>query len=49
MNEKNPDPSKTSTKLSLAELLARSMEDDELVETKVEQERWDEDEGCFGG
>jgi hypothetical protein len=32
MNEKNPDPAKTSTKLSLAELLARSMEDDELVE-----------------
>ena len=49
MNEKNPDPSKTSVKLSLAELLARSMEDDELVETTVEQERWDEDEGSFGG
>jgi hypothetical protein len=49
MNEKNPDPSKTSTKLSLAELLARSLEDDELVDNAVEQERWDEDEGSFGG
>lgn len=49
MNEKNADPSKGSAKLSLAELLARSMEDDELVENTVEQERWDEDEGSFGG
>lgn len=48
MNEKNPDPSKTGVRLSLAELLARSMEDDEVVEA-VEQERWDEDEGYSGG
>lgn len=49
MNEKNPDPSKTSTKLSLAELLARSLEDDFVEETQEEKERWDEDEGSFGG
>lgn len=54
MNDKNLDPTKTSTKLTLAELLARSMEQDELVlaqqPTKGEdRERWDEDEGSFGG
>lgn len=51
MNEKNPDPTKTSTKLSLAELLSRSMEEDELLlhAAEEERERWDEDEGCFGG
>jgi hypothetical protein len=48
MNEKNPDPAKTSTKLSLAELLARSM-DDEVEETQEERERWDDDEDSFGG
>lgn len=51
MNENNPDLAKTSTKLSLAELLAKSMEDDIVPEPENgrDRERWDEDEGCFGG
>lgn len=52
MNEKSmPDPAKTSTKLSLAELLAKSMEDDAMPEPDHarDRERWDEDEGAFGG
>ena len=51
MNEKNPDPSKTSVKLSLAELLAKSMDEDAVAESDHarDRERWDEDEGSFGG
>ena len=52
MNEKNPDPAKISTKLSLAELLAKSMEDDDVIpppDHARDRERWDEDEGSFGG
>jgi hypothetical protein len=37
--------------LSLAELLLRSMDDEEplLAAEPEDRERWDEDEGCFGG
>ena len=51
MNEKNPDPAKTSTKLSLAELLAKAMDDDVIAEADHvrDRERYDEDEGSFGG
>lgn len=50
-NEKKLDVFITSARLSLAELLAKSMEDDLVVESDHarERERWDEDEGSFGG
>ena len=43
--------SATTGRLSLAELLTRSMEQDglDLDDKPVDRERWDEDEGSFGG
>lgn len=51
MNEKKPDLAKISPKLSLAELLAKSMDEDAVAEPDHarDRERWDEDEGSFGG
>jgi hypothetical protein len=45
-------PSDSQKKLRLAELLARSMEDDAIIDNTVpdlDRERWDDDEGSFGG
>jgi hypothetical protein len=40
----------TQKRLSLADLLARSMEEDAVtLEDPTDQERWDDDEGSFGG
>jgi hypothetical protein len=49
MNKNDPLP--LQAKLSLAELLAQSMEHDALPEPDEahDRERWDEDEGSFGG
>ncbi len=51
-NQKAPPPAATDSqkKLRLAELLARSMEDDAItLEEPSDRERWDDDEGSFGG
>lgn len=49
MNENTPLP--LQVKLSLAELLAQAMEHDGVPDTDEahDRERWDEDEGSFGG
>lgn len=47
-NDNEPKP-----KLSLGELLQRAMDDDDVVvaprREREDRERWDEDEGSFGG
>jgi hypothetical protein len=41
---------KTTRSLSLSELLQRSLEEDAVVDPHAdERERWDDDEGAFGG
>ena len=51
MNEKSSDPAKITTKLSLAELLAKSMDEEAMPEPDHarDRERWDDDEGSSGG
>jgi hypothetical protein len=51
-DHKKSDKPETKPRLSLAELLAKSMEEDAFVEpakTEVERERWDDDEGSYSG
>lgn len=50
-NQEAKKPSATTGRVSLAELLSRSMEQDglDLDDKPVERERWDDDEGSFGG
>ena len=45
------DDPRATRRMSLAELLQRSLEDDAIVgqDNDHETERWDDDEGSFGG
>ena len=45
------DDPRATRRMSLAELLQRSLEDDAIVgqDNDQESERWDDDEGSFGG
>lgn len=46
----DPTEMTTAKNPTLSELLMRAMDEDDLAtDQPVERERWDEDEGAFGG
>jgi hypothetical protein len=49
--DSNTDDARATRRMSLAELLQRSLEDDAILgpDDESERERWDDDEGSHGG